>query len=54
MEEFEGSDAPSPATLASLAIENPELSVNDLKQFINDFVQKLQIFDPMDRSIPQK
>lgn len=35
-------------------MENPELSVNELKQFMFNFVEKLQIFDPMDRAIPQK
>ena len=29
--------------------ENPELTVDDLKQFYSDMVNKIEVFDPMDR-----
>ena len=49
MEEFDGQQARNQAQNELLAKENPELTVDELKQFYVDVANKLEIFDPMDR-----
>lgn len=53
IEEFKSSAEPGSAQQATLAEGNPELCVDHLKQFFVDFINKLEIFDPMDRAIPK-
>ena len=53
MEEFKNSEESGSAKQATIPEENPELSVDDVKQFFIDFINKLEIFDPMDRAIPK-
>lgn len=55
MEDFKVYDEYGAGQFAKQDIANtPELSDNALKQFYIDFINKLEIFDPLDRSLPQK
>lgn len=49
MEEFDSPQASNQTQNDALLKENPELSIDELKQFYVDVANKLEIFDPMDR-----
>lgn len=55
MDDFKSHDEVGAGTVADQEnVNTPELSDNALKQFYIDFVNKIQIFDPLDRSLPQQ